>query len=325
MSDFIKAERVVSLALGLLERENVLGSLVWRDAAGDFAGAKDDTISVRLPAYWNASTRALRSGAARTKSTLHERKIDTTLDTDIYGDLPFSDEQLTLDIADFGSQVISPVLNGVTRMIEDRLVTAVSTADYATTLAFDPEDESADFFKVLLQAREKLNLANVPAEGRRVIVGSAVETAVLASDRLSRVDSSGSDSALRDATIGRLAGFDIVSVPSLPPNEAYAFHRTAYILNSRAPIVPAGAPWGASMSHQGYAVRAVRVFDPSEVEDRFIVDAWMGTSVVTDHGRFDSNGRFVPSVDPNSPGTGESDMFVRAVKIAPASEPDPSS
>src|SRR5690606_4499953 len=130
VSDVIKAERVVSLALGLLEREYVLGNLVWRDAAGDFAGAKDDTISVRLPAYWNASTRALRSGAARTKSTLHERKIDTTLDTDIYGDLPFSDEQLTLDIADFGSQVISPVLNGVTRMIEDRLVTAVSTADY---------------------------------------------------------------------------------------------------------------------------------------------------------------------------------------------------
>ena len=38
MSDFIKATKVVSTALGLLLRELTLPSLVWRDAAGDFRG-----------------------------------------------------------------------------------------------------------------------------------------------------------------------------------------------------------------------------------------------------------------------------------------------
>src|SRR5690606_34951668 len=43
----IKPEVVVSAALGILSREVVLPALVWRDAGGDFAGAKDDTISIR--------------------------------------------------------------------------------------------------------------------------------------------------------------------------------------------------------------------------------------------------------------------------------------
>lgn len=102
MSDFIKATRVVSTALGLLVRELSLPQTVWRDAAGDFRGAKDDTISIRVHAYAPARKRALRSGAGRTKDTLHERKVDVTLDTDVYKDVGITDEELTLDIANFG-------------------------------------------------------------------------------------------------------------------------------------------------------------------------------------------------------------------------------
>ena len=38
MSTFLKAERVVATALGLLLREITLPAYVWRDAVGDFAG-----------------------------------------------------------------------------------------------------------------------------------------------------------------------------------------------------------------------------------------------------------------------------------------------
>jgi hypothetical protein len=40
---------------------------------------------------------------------LYERKVDLTLDTDVYLDVPITDEVLTLDIADFGAQVLNPV------------------------------------------------------------------------------------------------------------------------------------------------------------------------------------------------------------------------
>lgn len=309
-NDFVKAERVVSTALGLLEREVVLPNLVWRDAAGDFRGAKDDTISVRLPAYFKAQKRALRSGAARTKSSLFERKVDVTLDTDVYGDIPITDEELTLDIEDFGRQVLNPTLRGIGRGLEDELVTTMTGATYAHTLPLDLLDP----YNTAVDARELLNNARVPFDMRTLAVGSSVESAILKSEHFNRVDQSGTDSALREAVIGRIAGMTVVSVPALPVDEAYAFHRTAYVQSARAPIVPAGAPWGATQSFNGFAIRTVRVFDPDAVEDRFILDAWTGCNTVTDIGHLDPDtGVFEPAEDPSEAGAAE--HFIRAVKI----------
>src|SRR5690606_35125872 len=120
---------------------------------------------------------------------------------------------------------------------------------------------------------------------------------------------------LQEAMLPRVAGFTIVPSNALDPDVAIAFHRTAFVLSSRAPIVPAGAPWGAVQSAGGFAVRTVRVFDPDEVEDRFIADAWAGTNIVRDHGTFDANGKFVPSAEPDLAG-GTDLKFVRAVKLA---------
>jgi len=305
----IKPEVVVSAALGILSREVVLPALVWRDAGGDFAGAKNDTISIRLPAYFTARTRELRSGDARTKDSLVERKVDVTLDTDVYADVPITDEELTLDISNFGEQVLNPVLGGVVRALEDELIATMQGATYEREIEFDADDPQA----TLLRARRLLNDANVPQANRTLAVGSAIEEALLASAQNRDVSQSGSDSALRDAVIDRRAGFTIVSVPGLDPYEAYAFHRTAFVMSSRAPVVPQGAPWGATMSSGGFAIRVVRVFDPNEVEDRLVVDSWVGTNVVLDAGTIGSDGKFVPATSPASDGSDL--LFVRAVKI----------
>lgn len=310
-NDFIKAEKVVSTALGLLEREVVLPNLVWRwGNTNDFRMAKNDTVTVRLPAYFNAQTRALRSGAARVKSELNERSIDVQLTTDVYGDIPITDEELTLDIEDFGAQVLNPTLSGIGRGLEDQLVTTVTGATYAHTLPLDEVDP----YDTVVDARTLLNNARVPFSGRSIAVGANVEAAILKSDHFNKVDQSGSDSALREAVIGRIAGMDVVSVPSLPVDEAYAFHQTAYVQAALAPIIPAGAPWGATQSFNGFAVRTVRVFDPDEVEDRFILDAWTGTNTVSDFGHLDAvTGVFTPAEQLDEVGAAE--HFIRAVKI----------
>lgn len=314
-NEFIKAEKVVSAQLGILEREVVLPNLVWRDAAGDFRGAKNDTISIRLPAYANARTRALRSGAARTQDTLHQRKVDVSLTTDIYSDIPVTDEELTLDITNFGEEIINPVLAGVVRAYEDILVDRMESPSttYQHAVAFNASNPH----ETLVSARRKLNDSNVPQSGRSLVIGTGLEQAILNAEEFVRVDQSGSDSALRDAVIGRIAGFNVIVSNALAPYVGFAFHRTAFVLSSRAPIVPAGAPWGTTMSSGGFAIRTVRVFDPDEVEDRLITDAWVGTNIVQDHGTIDGFGKFVPSVDPDLE-NGTDLMFVRAVKIGSA-------
>jgi hypothetical protein len=285
-STFIKATRIASAALGLLEREIVLPGLVWRDAGGDFAGAAGDTISIKVPARTQARTRALRGvrpttseGAGIiTMDELTETKVDVTLDTDVYSAVPITDEELTLDISDFGSQVLEPQVRAVAEGIENAVAAEMTGATYATSLTFDGTDP----YKTFVDAHVALNKVNVPRTERYVVAGADVEALVLKSDHLSRVDQSGSDAALRRAEIGRMANFPIYVTNALPSNVAFAFHRTAYVLGLRAPSIPAGASFGASQRFGSMALRWIRDYDFRNVQDRSLVDTYIGTSIVAD-------------------------------------------
>lgn len=305
-NEFIKAEKVVSAALGVLEREIVLPGLVWRDAGGDFKGVKNDTISLRVPAYTTARTRTLRAGTPVTIDDLDETKVDVTLDTDVYKAIGISDEEMTLDITDFGLQVLNPAMGAVARKVEDTLASELEGADYEVEIDLDEDDP----YLGLVDARIALNKASVPAGNRFLAVGSSVEAAILKSDRLSKFDQSGSDSALREAMIGRIAGFTAVSVPGLDPDMAVAAHKTAFVLSMQAPVVPQGATWGATQTFNGFAMRALKDYDFTNTRDRLLTDVFVGTNTVKDAGTFDGSGRFLPSVDGE-----DAPILVRAVSL----------
>lgn len=304
-NNFIKAEQVAAAALGLLEREVLLPGLVWRDAVTDFKGAKDDTVSVRVPAYMNARTRTMRSGTGITIDELDETKVDVTLDTHVYKAVGVTDEEMTLDIVNFGLQVLNPAMGSVVRKVEDLLAAEMAAASYQTTIALDEDDP----YLGLVDAREALNMANVPAGQRFLACGSKVESAILKSDRLSKFDTSGSSETLREAIIGRIAGFTAVSIPGLDPNIAIPAHRTAFVLSMVAPAVPDGASWGTTQSFNGFALRTLKDYDMTNVKDRLLTDVFVGTATTKDRGTLDEDGRFTPSEDGE-----DSPILVRAVK-----------
>jgi hypothetical protein len=283
---FIKATRIASAALGLLEREIVLPGLVWRDAGGDFRGAGGDTISIRVPARTQARTRALRGARPSTSEgagiitmdDLTETKVDVTLDTDVYSAVPITDEELTLDLSDFGAQILEPQVRAVAEGVENAVAAEMTGATYATNLTVD----TADPFKTFVDAYTALNKQNIPREGRAVVVGADIENLILKSDHLSRVDQSGSDAALRRAEMGRLAGFPIYVSNAIPANMGFAFHRTAYVLGMRAPMVPDGASFGSAQVYGNLAMRWIRDYDFRNVQDRSLVDCYIGTNIVAD-------------------------------------------
>src|SRR5690606_15209259 len=139
-----------------------------------------------------------------TMDELTETSVDVTLDTAAYSAVPITDEELTLDITDFGAQVAEPQIRAVAEAIENAVAAEMTGASYATTISVSGSD---DIYDKLVDARVALNKANVPMTERRLVVGSDFEGVLLKSDDLHQVDRSGSDSALRDATIGRIAGF----------------------------------------------------------------------------------------------------------------------
>ncbi|MER7905381.1 P22 phage major capsid protein family protein [Streptomyces sp. NPDC095614] len=278
---FLKPEVITATSLGLLQREVMLPRLVWSDAISDFAGAKNDTVSIRVPARLEAREYGWRNNRSSeiVLDELAETKIDVTLNHDIYSAVAVTDEQLTLDIRDFGTQVLAPQTYAIARAVEDLLVSTIEGATYATTVTIDEDNP----FKAAVAARTALNKAEVPRDGRVLLVGADVEAAMLNSELLKRVDESGSDGALREATIGRYAGFTVVGSNAIDPGTAYAFVRSAFIFAMRAPVIPAGVSFGQSMSDQGIAMRWIRDYDPMRLRDRSVLNTFVGSAVVRDN------------------------------------------
>lgn len=312
-NDFIKAERVVGALIGALRREIVLPSLVWVDPVGDFKGAKNDTVDIKIPAFTSARSRVLRSGSIRNRDALSEGKVSVTLDTNLYKDVTISDEEMTLDIDNFGAQVLNPIAIAMAEGWEEEIADLMEGATYQNSVDWS----SSDPHGVLVDAGKALDNSRVPMSGRAVVLGTNLAADLVKSDQARRADSAGDAArgALLDATVERYGGFRIVKSAAIDPDMGYAFHRTAYAAASRVPVVPGGVAWGTSMSHEGFAMRAIRDFDSSADAwvDILGFDSFVGTNVVEDHGTV-SNGIFTPAADPDN-ANGTDLVFVRAVEI----------
>lgn len=317
-NEFIKPEVVVGAVLAALQREVVLPQLIWMDPAGDFKGAKNDTITLSIPAVTSSRKRTLRGGSTRSRDSLAEGKVDVTLSTNLYKDIEISDAELTLDIKDLGAQVLQPIVTSMVQGWEEEIADLITGATYATSnvVAWDPDDPHG----VLAHASAQLDRGHVPISGRVAVLGTDLALDAVTSDQLRRADSAGAAAAtaLAEAQIPPLGGFSkVVKSAALPPDEGYVFHRTAFAGTSKVPVVPAGVAWGTAMSRNGFSMRAIRQFDPSPDAwvDILGFDAFVGTNVVQDHGAFGADGKWVAAEEPDNE-HGTDLVFIRAVKIS---------
>lgn len=293
-NETVKAEQIVEAAVLLLQREIVLPRLVWRQADADFRGAKDDTITLRVPAVLTARTRTMRSDTALTADDFKETAVPVTLDTHVYSLLKIRDEELTLDILDFSRQVLAPQIRSVAEGLEDVVATALEgSTPEAGDVDFDGDPDDA--WNVIVDLGKELNLLNVPLSERTLLLGANVWAALMKNPMFVKVNESGSDSALRDATITTLGGFRIVSSNAIDPDAGYAFHRTAIALGIVAPSLPDGAPSKARVALDGLAMRYLRDYAPENSTgpvDRSLVDAFVGAASV-EEGDSPTNKRLV--------------------------------
>ncbi|MFD9813989.1 P22 phage major capsid protein family protein [Streptomyces sp. NPDC059080] len=280
---FLKPEVIASTALGLLERDLVLASLVWTDGDFNFTGAKNDTVTIRIPARLKAREYAWRNDRAESivLDELHEDAIDVKLNRDFYSAVAVTDEELTLDIADFGEKILTPQVRAIAEAIDDNVAALIESAPYAATLPLDDKDP----YRSVVAARKTLNRSFVPKGNRTLLVGSDVEEKILLSERFNRLDSTGESaavSALQEATLGRIAGFTVVTSEVIDPEAAYAFVPSAFAVATRAPAIPDGASFGAGQTYNGLAMRWIRDYDSTRLRDRSVVNIFAGFNVMRD-------------------------------------------
>jgi hypothetical protein len=200
-----------------------------------------------------------------------------TLSKHAYRAAKVSDADLTLNIEDFSRQVLMPQVAAVARYCEN----TVAGLMHGLT-ASDIEYDATNPLAALLTARKRLRAMGVPAGSDLfAVVGTDIAADLLASDKMSDLAAAGDTSALRDATLGKLAGFAIVESNLVTATDIVTYHSDAFALATVAPAVPHCATSGESMEEGGYALRHLVDYDAVTLFDRSIVSTLVGGRVNT--------------------------------------------
>jgi len=275
----VSAQRISALMIPLLRRTLVLPNTVARPSGGEFAGDNGDTITVRVRQPRTANTQAAPGDDITANiDAVSEVGVDVTV-AHLYDAARVTDEELSLEVVDFGVQVTEPQVAAVAAGAEDELAAAMNAivADDATLDASNVEDH-------ILAAREALSAAEVPPGDRFAAVSPAAATLVLGIEKFVAVDQSGDANALREAIIGRKYGFTFVESPALTggsEDQAMVFyHRSGFAFANRAPVAPRGARESAAVSDSGLGLRQIFNFDTATLSDLSVVSTFAGASVV---------------------------------------------
>ena len=296
-NNYLKAAKYAALAVAALDRTTVLPQVFTKYDGGNFKGAEDDTVTFKLPGVTQARDYEWRT---RTNPIVLDKigrtKISIKLDTHTYSAVPITDEELTLDLTDFNSEILTPQLVAVVERLEGKVMAGLRAAPFAVTdlnaaAADDPFDKALDW-------AAELDAVYTPTQGRKLLLGSNAWKWIAKSDDLVKYDRDAAATAFRKAILGEIAGFEIVKSPRLTPNEIYAVHPSALVLANVAPENPDGAVYSARQTYRGMGVRVLKDYDPNFLRDRSIVSTFTGISSVNDQYQTDENG-LVLDVDGN--------------------------
>lgn len=277
----IKAEEVVDAAELLLERAIVLPSLVWSDLTRDnFVGAKNDTVTLRLPAVVEATIRDLRSTADVVFGELEETSVPVTLDKQVIVPLKSSLVEQSLDLVPFAKRFVQPAIKGLARGVENVIAAAFDSAHEFDTVDWDGTADGVE--DALLDAGTIFDTANVDADGRFVLVGSAVNSKFIKyAMHLPQAAADVARPALTKATISSdLAGFTVVRSNAIDPHAVYAASPYAIAYLAFGPTIPAGAVDGYSGSQDGIGFSVIQDYDPVKQSDRLAVTSFVGAKSV---------------------------------------------
>lgn len=279
---------IAKTALANLYNATVFVPLVWRDFDPDFDGAERDTVTIRKPATFTANA------FTSTISVQDATEDSTSVALDQHYDVSFANtaKELTLALPDYEERFIAPAMEALAQQIDgtlaEKLVDAAETSGGGGTVTWSSSTPST-VFTGELGAVSKLGRNKIPASDRHAVFSPEGAGVCLGSSLFVEADKSGATDALRDASIGRVFGFDtyMSQALGLTNNDAgqadgVAFHRHAVALVTRPLAAPLGAQSTATsvVSYKGLGLRVVRDYDISTKKDITSVDVLYGTATL---------------------------------------------
>lgn len=273
----------------------VLPRTVRQDFSNEFVAGRGRTVDVPLPITVGAArTYTAANRTARDAIVFDELNQETkpvTMGDQVYKAVRLPDDFATFDLTSLEQQVLRPQAESVVDGITAPLVTVMGATALATAgeavPTLDPDGSNA--LTVLIALRRVLNTRTVfggrhiPATDRFVALGANAEAAILSIPQLQKVNESGDGGdMLRRAIIRELFGFTIISDPLLDADDVIAYHRDAFVHVTRPSKNPEGAAFSATVAQDGFALRWIQHYNPLQLEDQSVVDAFVGADALID-------------------------------------------
>lgn len=272
---------ISQLAVELLRRQLVLVGTVTRVPAGEYRGPSGGTVTLTVPQPRTAREQASRA-ASITYDALAEVGVDVTV-AHWYDAALISDEELSLDLRQFGTQVLRPQVESVARAAEDELagvmngLTADTGIEWAATASADADKAT------VLAIREQLTVNEAPAANRWVACAPDITTRLLAIPGFVEADKRGSTSALEAAEVGQVYGLRFIESAAIDAGTALAYHRSGFAFGTLAPQDPGGGADSTTATEGGVTLRSILAFDPGHLATASVVSVFAGAAVVDEN------------------------------------------
>lgn len=209
-NEFLTTQQMVDAGSVLLESRLVLAGALDHRTEEKFVAGTGKTVEVRTIASL-APAGDLNTDNEATTEDLSETKVGVVIEKHFYKSVALSAEDMTLNIEDFSSQVLAPMVDAIVTSIESYTnAKLAANAGGKTGSTYKAPVTLAD----CARANRWFTDHKIIPQGRFAFIGSESEEALLQLDAFTAA-TYGNDGplALRDATIGKRLGMNFVVNP----------------------------------------------------------------------------------------------------------------
>jgi hypothetical protein len=211
---FLTSDIIAREAAMRLQNNLVLAGLVYTDASADFAN-RGDTVNIRKPATFTAQNFTSTTSAQNITESSVPVKLD--LIADVTAEI--TSKQLSLNIEDFGSQVVEGAVQALAQKVDEDIAGLyIDVNGYVGAGGTTP-----DGLDDIAGVKEVCENNKVLQGNRSLVLNPAAESKFLQLPGIVNAEKSGSTQALRDASLGRVYGFNTFMDQNIKVHTAGAY------------------------------------------------------------------------------------------------------
>jgi len=201
--------------LAILEENMVMARLVYRDFSDEVANY-GDVVNTRRPSEF--TTRRKTDADDVDNQDAVSTNVQVPLDQHVYVSFTIKDGESSKAFQDLVDIYLTPAAMQIARTV-DRVLVGQAHQFLANKVGRLQEMDSTNAKDFLLEAREKMNVNKAYAAGRSLVLSPQSETEMLKTELFISAEKRGDEgTALREASLGRILGFDFYldqNTPSL--------------------------------------------------------------------------------------------------------------